>query len=79
MKNNLKVFGAKLTTLTHGINIIKVDGREDVQLDMLATVLEQRLAEGWRIDGISAVGDGIMVYTLIKDPEPTEDAEPWQS
>lgn len=77
MKNDLKIFGAKLTTLTHGINIIKVDAADNAQLDMLATVLEQRLTEGWRIDGISVPGDGLMVYTLIKDPVETEDE--WRS
>lgn len=73
----LSLFETKTTTLTYGVSILKVDARDNAQLDLLTTLLEKKLSEGWRIDGISVPGVGLMVYTLIREPTLNED-EPWQ-
>lgn len=75
-KNGLKLFETKTTTLTWGVNIIKVEPADDAQLDLLTVMLGQRLSDGWYIDAVDVCGPH-MIYTLIKNFEADKD-EPWK-
>lgn len=76
-KNALKLFETKTTTLTHGVNVIKVEPADNDQLDLLVTILEQRFSDGWNCFGITASGP-YLIYTLEKDFGEEPEDEPWK-
>lgn len=71
-KNGLKLFETKLTTLTHGVRIIKVEPGDNAQLDLLTAILEKALTEEWTIAAVSSIPP-LMIYTLVKYPDDEKD------